>query len=149
MDKKRYLLVAFLGLVITTVAVGASTLAFGGRGNFDSNTNARGQAANVREQRTAPAGQQAIINNDYSAWQQAMTTQVVELRQRASDLETKINQDTFNKIVQAHELLQAGKQDEAKVIFDELGVFGPFGGSMGHMGRGMGLRANATSTNPQ
>ena len=55
-------------------------------------------------------------------------------------IEAKINQDTFDKLAQAHQLMQDGKRDEAKAIFDELGMFGP----MGHMGgRGMGRPADA------
>ncbi|MFA5126818.1 MAG: hypothetical protein WC465_02330 [Patescibacteria group bacterium] len=143
MDKKRYLLVAFLGLLITTVAVGATTLAFGGRANLGANGNS--QTWPAKEQRQAPANMQAITNNDYNSWAASMTTRVAEMRQQASDLEAKINQETFNKLVQAHELMQAGKQDEAKAIFDELGMFGPFGGRMGD--KGMGHGPNAASTN--
>ena len=120
-----------MGLLITTalttVAVQAAGLGMGGpRG--EANTDNR------------PKVQQAIINNDYSAWAADMTAQVADMRQRASDLEAKINQDTFNKLTQAHQLMQDGKVNEAKIIFDELGMFGP----MGHMGgRGMGHSINA------
>lgn len=124
MSKKQYLLVAFLGLVLTTVIVSSTTLAFGGRRADDANNENRGQV------------QQAIENKDYTAWQTAMTTQVAEIRQRATDLEAKINQATFDKLTQAHQLMQDGKRDEAKAIFDEIGVFGP----MGHMGKGMGFK---------
>lgn len=131
MNKKQYLLVAFLGLLLTTAIVAATSLAFGGqRGNFE-------------EQQKV---QQAIVANDYTAWQQAMITQVATIRQEASDLELKINQDTFNKLIQAQQLMKDGKRDEAKVIFDELGMFGP----MGHMGgRGMGRSGSLpTATAP-
>lgn len=140
MNKKRYLLVAILGLLLTTATVSATTLAFGGqRGNLN------GFPADTTKERPAvSATQQAIINNDYTTWQQAMTTEVANMRQRASDLEAKINQDTFNKLTQAHQLMQAGKRDEAKAIFDELGIFGP----MGHM-RGMGFRGNAAASSSQ
>jgi len=140
MDKKQYLSVAVLGLLVTTLAVSASTFAFGGRGM------GAGKMAGVddAQRQKIEAVQQSITNNDYSAWQTAVTARVAEMRQQATDLEAKINQDTFNKLTQAHQLMQDGKRDEAKVIFDELGMFGP----MGHMGgkgmsQGMGLKAEA------
>lgn len=129
MEKKQYLLAAFLGLLVTTAVVASTSFAFGNKPDTNVKIN------DDREQ-----VQQAITNNDYSAWASAMTTRVTEIRQQATDLEAKINQDTFNKLTQAHQLMQAGKTDEAKAIFDELGMFGP-GMGKGHMdGRGMGMR---------
>lgn len=123
MNKKQYLLVAFLGLLFTTAIVSSTTLALGGKRADDANSENRGQV------------QQAIEDKDFTTWQTAMTAQVAEIRQRATDLESKINQTTFDKLTQAHQLMQDGKRDEARAIFDELGVFGP----MGHMGKGMGM----------
>lgn len=129
MEKKQYLLAAFLGLLVTTLVVSSTSFAFGGKRSDDNKLN------DNREQ-----VQTAITNNDFTAWQTAMTTRVAEMRQQATDLESKINQDTFNKISQAHQLMQAGKTAEAKAIFDEIGMFGPMG--QGHMGggKGMGMR---------
>jgi TolA-binding protein len=142
MGKKQYLLVAVLGLILTTAAVSATTFAFGGRG-----MGAGLQADDAKRQQN-DAVQQSITNNDYNAWQQAMTTRVTEMRQQATDLETKINQDTFNKLTQAHKLMQDGKRDEAKAIFDELGMFGPMGHMGGRgMGQGMGPKAEVPANN--
>ena len=128
MEKKQYLLVAFLGLLVTTAVVASTSFAFGGRSD---------DAVKINDDRQQV--QQAITNNDYSAWQTAMTARVAEIRQQTTDLEAKINQDTFNKVSQAHQLMQDGKVDEAKAIFEELGMFGPMGN--GHMGgRGLGMR---------
>ncbi len=137
MNKKQYLLTAFLGLLVTTLLVSSTSFAFGARRVDEAKFDAD------REQ-----VQTAINSNDYSTWASAMTTRVAEMRQQATDLEAKINQDTFNKLTQAHQLMQAGKYDEAKVIFDELGMFGP-GMGKGHMGsRGMGMgAANAQNQN--
>jgi TolA-binding protein len=142
MGKKQYLLVAVLGLILTTAAVSATTFAFGGRG-----MGAGLQADDAMRQQIDTV-QQSITNNDYNAWQQAMTTRVTEMRQQATDLETKINQDTFNKLTQAHQLMQDGKRDEAKAIFDELGMFGPMGHMGGRgMGQGMGPKAEVPANN--
>ncbi len=130
MEKKQYLLAAFLGLLVTTLVVSSTSFAFGGK---------RGDDASVNDNREQV--QTAITNNDYSAWASAMTTRVAEMRQQATDLESKINQDTFNKLTQAHQLMQAGKTAEAKAIFDEVGVFGAMGqGHMGGAGKGVGMR---------
>ncbi len=138
MNKKQYLLAAFLGLLVTTLAVSSTTLAFGGK----SNSTGNGTVDNDNRAQV----QQAITNNDYTTWSSAMTTRVSEMRQQATDLEAKINQDTFNKLTQAHQLMQDGKYDEAKAIFDELGMFGPGMGN-GHMeGRGMGMRGQGLGT---
>ncbi len=142
MGKKQYLLVAVLGLILTTAAVSATTFAFGGRG-----MGAGLQADDAMRQQIDTV-QQSITNNDYNAWQQAMTTRVTEMRQQATDLEAKINQDTFNKLTQAHKLMQDGKRDEAKAIFDELGMFGPMGHMGGRgMGQGMGPKAEVPANN--
>lgn len=131
MNKKQYFLVAVLGLLITTALTSVAVQA-AGRG--------MGSPRNTVSDDNRPQVQQAIVDNNYNTWATAMTTQVADMRQRASDMEAKINQDTFDKLVQAHQLMQDGKRDEAKAIFDELGMFGP----MGHMGgRGMGRPADA------
>lgn len=135
MEKKQYLLAAFLGLLVTTLVVSSTSFAFGGKRSGDAQVN------DNREQ-----VQTAITNKDFTAWQTAMNTRVVEMRQQATDLESKINQDTFNKLTQAHELMQAGKTTEAKAIFEEIGMFGPMG--QGHMeSRGMGMKGQGFGVN--
>ena len=136
MEKKQYLLAAFLGLLVTTLVVSSTSFAFGGQRSDDTKLN------DNREQ-----VQTAITNKDYATWASTMTTRVSQMRQQATDLESKINQDTFNKLTQAHELMQAGKTAEAKVIFDEIGMFGPMGqGHMGGAGKGMGMRGQGLGT---
>ncbi len=138
MNKKQYLVVGVLGLLITTLTVSATTFAFGGK-RVGLDDAKRQQVGEV---------QQAITDNDYTAWQTAMTERVVEMRQQATDMEVRINQDTFNKLTQAHQLMQDGKRDEAKVIFDELGMFGPMGRMGGKgMGQGMGFKAETPINN--
>jgi hypothetical protein len=134
MEKKQYLLAAFLGLLVTTLVVSSTTLAFGGKNNGTGNVNG------VVDNDSRAQVQTAITNNDFATWQTAMTARVTEMRQQATDLESKINQDTFNKLSQAHQLMQAGKTDEAKAIFDELGMFGPGMGKGRMDGKGMGMR---------
>ncbi|MDD2807140.1 MAG: hypothetical protein PHW95_01285 [Patescibacteria group bacterium] len=86
-----------------------------------------------------------IANNDYNAWSQEMTRQVTDLRQRATDLESKINQATFDKLKQAHELMQSGDRTGAQQIFDELGIGGPRHGLMGFKGHFHGPKPDITT----
>ncbi len=83
------------------------------------------------------AMQSAIENNDFSAWKTAMENRVTQKQQHLSDLSGKINEDTFNKMVTAHQLRQEGKTDEARAIMEEMGFQQGRGGK--GMGMGMGL----------
>jgi len=65
---------------------------------------------------------QAIENNDYEAWKTLMADKPM--------ITDKITQENFNKMVEAHQLMQAGKFDEARQIQKDSGV------GFGH-GRGM------------
>ena len=67
-----------------------------------------------------------------------MADKVTVIRQQADKLESTISQDTFNKIVQAYQLIKEGKTDEAKAIYQQLGLIGPGPRGMGMM-RGLHL----------
>lgn len=70
----------------------------------------------------------AIETKDYEAFKLAVGyTKMAE----AIDSEAK-----FNQLVEAHELREAGKHDEAREIMEELGLPGKFGKGMGEHGRG-------------
>ncbi|MDD4761870.1 MAG: hypothetical protein PHZ25_02525 [Candidatus Pacebacteria bacterium] len=57
--------------------------------------------------------EKALENNDYSSWKSLVEGQKIT--------ET-INEQNFSRFAEAHKLLSEGKQDEAKVIFEELGL---------------------------
>jgi len=81
------------------------------------------------------AVREAVANNDYEAWKTAMEESVVN---RLDELEGKINEGTFNKLVEAHQAMESGDMDKAKEIRDELGFpGGPGRHRGGGMGRGM------------
>lgn len=101
------------------------------------------EAANLAQQLGLPGRQgqgaadkqemkQAIESGDYNAWKTALENRVSAKQQHLSDLSGKINEDTFNKMVEAHNLRQAGKNDEARAIMEGLGM------PEGRGGRGMG-----------
>jgi len=118
MKKSYYLAVAILGLLITTGAVSLISLAATG----ETGTPPPGRAGNP------PIMRQAIIDGDYDTWATAMQEEVTALRQRADEMEGKINQDTFNKLQEANKLMQNGDTEGARAIFKELEMKGPFHG---------------------
>ena len=122
MPKTYYFAVAVLGLLITTAAVGIVSFAQTTADTTQPDFRAKHQEFN-----------QAIIDGDYETWSENMRQRVEDLRTYATQLESQINQDTFDQLTAAHQLMQEGKPDEARTIFEELGMPGPLGhhGMMG------------------
>ncbi|MFC1617856.1 hypothetical protein ACFL2B_01095 [Patescibacteria group bacterium] len=85
---------------------------------------------------------QAVQNNDFAAWKTAMEDNVIK---RLEDLESKINEDTFNELVRAHNLMQEGKRDEAKQIHEDLGL----SGGPGMHGQGLGQKKGMNGSRGQ
>ncbi len=87
----------------------------------------KGQGAADKE-----AMKTAIESGDYNAWKTAMANRVTQKQQHLNDLSGKINEDTFNKMVEAYKLRQDGKTDEAKTIMEGLGLPEGRGHGMGN-----------------
>ncbi len=122
MSKNYYLAIAVLGLIITTAVVGISTFA---QTTADQTTKPNFIAKHQELK-------QAITDGDYETWAELMHQKVEDLRTQATKLESQINQDTFDQLTTAHELMQQGNVEEASAIFKELGPPGP--GPLGHRG---------------
>ncbi|MBU1202779.1 hypothetical protein KKH39_01920 [Patescibacteria group bacterium] len=127
---KLYILSSFLGLVVTTLVVSNIASAHWGNpsveGQLTPNTE-RFQA--MQTERDAMVS--AIENRDYQAWKE-----IVDSRPHITDY---INESNFDKFAQMHELMMAGKLEEAQAVRDELGLpdamFGGQGiGKGSHMG---------------
>jgi TolA-binding protein len=139
MKQSYYLTAMVLGLLITTAAV--STASFAATANNNGNiTNEGSNKANFRGQ--GPEIQQAISQNDYSAWEKAMREKVRAMRDQADKIEQTITQDNFNKLISAHQLMAQGKTEEAKAIFEELGLKGI---ELRNKGFGQGFHAGQNS----
>ena len=136
MPKNHYLMAAILGLIITTAVVSVTTFA---------QTNATALRPNFIEHR--PELRQAMTDGDYESWSEMMKEKVERLRTHATELENKINQSTFDRLTEAHQLMQEGKIDEAKAVFEELGMPGPAGhrGMKGIKGMSGGWRQAAAA----
>lgn len=103
---------AVLSLIITG-GIAATSNAFTPNEAARPNWN----QANVQRQDHPQRDQmkQILADGDYDAWAELMA-------QRPNFDENLINLETFNKLVQAHELFEAGSTEEAKAIMEELGL---------------------------
>ncbi len=122
MKKTYYLTIAGLGLLLTTAIVGASSFAsnsFNGETESQRNKFEHKFSAQHRQEIS-----QAINEKNYSAWSETMKQKVQDMRGHIDKMQESINQETFDKIILARQLMTEGKTDEAKAIFQELGVNG-------------------------
>jgi hypothetical protein len=129
---------AAAALIVTTAVVAGISNASSFRGT-GAETGTRtgigagmGMGKGMMNQENREAMESALESNDYNAWKAAAG----ETRMAES-----VTAENFSKFASAHELMQAGKTDEAEAIFTELGI--DMGGKgMGRhgadSGRGMG-----------
>ena len=109
-----YLTAAALGVVTTTALVSLTTFAHPGDA---TTTNPMAERHQLMVS--------TFDDNNYDGWAAQMREQVATMRARADALEANINEGTFAKLREAHQLLADGKVDEAKTIFESLGMSGP------------------------
>ena len=127
-----YAAAAVLGLAITTAIFGVTSFAA-------SDNNAPPTWSQHHQEM-----HQAIIDGNYDSWASAMQEKVDLMRQQANEMEGIINQETFNKIQEAQQLMQSGDTQGAKAIFEELGLKGGYGfvGRGFHKGMHLGCQTN-------
>ncbi|PIZ74763.1 hypothetical protein COY07_00160 [Candidatus Peregrinibacteria bacterium CG_4_10_14_0_2_um_filter_43_11] len=114
-------ILAALVIVVTTSFLKVSA-------NDDSTSSNRFARPQMQGQHQAIGN--AIAQNDYDTWQSLMSQSPM-----ADKMADKINQATFDKLVEAQKLAQSCDKEGAKAIFDELGLKGPRGGwEKGHQG---------------
>jgi len=106
-----YLTAAALGVVTTTALVSLTTFAHPGDATATKPMIEHHQAM-----------MQAFSDNDYESWAAQLREQAAAMRTRADALEANINEETFAKLQGAHQLLADGRVDEAKAIFESLGM---------------------------
>lgn len=128
---KFYVSSSVAGLIITTLAVG--TLASAGNGDAQSR---REQFQNNRSEMS-----RIMEDNDYNAWQSNMNERVNQMRQRADDLSKMINEDKFNIMRQAHQLMQNNEIDQAKQLLEnnDITMMGAVNKFNGRNDRPMGI----------
>jgi hypothetical protein len=118
-----------------TLTLGATALVLGGLLMLPGSVDAyRGdpsvEGPDCTEERHQEM-EQAFEDNDYQAWQNLM--------QGKGRVTQVVNEDNFAQFVQAHQLAEEGKIDEARQIRQELGL--GLGDGSGHgqqKGQGMG-----------
>lgn len=83
---------------------------------------------------------EAIANQDYAAWKAAMDEAV---NKRGHQKEITIDEDTFAKLVAAHQARESGDHEKAREIHKELGFpGGPHKGNGQGLGKGFGNSAD-------
>ncbi|PIZ56887.1 hypothetical protein COY23_02240, partial [bacterium (Candidatus Torokbacteria) CG_4_10_14_0_2_um_filter_35_8] len=124
------------GVLIAVTALALGSLFFNSLPTITSAAEEKQDNSEIVEKCTQMAKrkqemQDIFENNDYNAWKSLMNEKVKNLRERADKIEQSITEENFAKLVEAHKLMKEGKDEEAKKIFDELGV-----PSLGFGGRG-------------
>ena len=85
------------------------------RGTMDANQpNFRGPRAGGDMAKNMEVAKTALDNNDYTAWLETVGTD--------SPIAEKITVENFPKLVEAHNLMQAGNFEEARQIRSDLGL---------------------------
>lgn len=127
-NKKALITFASIAL-LATVGITTSYAA----GNFGDKEDFKAQMEERRDQM-----QQIFQDQDFSAWQAQMQERASEIEQQAQNIRNNATQENFDRLVQAHQLMQAGDQKAAREIMDQLhedGGFGPMmGGRFDHKG---------------
>lgn len=112
---------AAAALIVTTAVVAGISNASSVRGSGGGFGTGMGMGKGMMNQENREAMESALENNDYNAWKEAAgETRMAE----------GVTAENFSKFASAHELMQAGKTDEAKAVFTEMGI------AMGGKGRG-------------
>jgi len=128
MNKKYYLGIAAVALLITSIGVTAIANA----SELKSTSQQRFMQADRAEHQNEMKG--IMENGDYSAWQTLMQTRATSMEERLNELKANINEETFANMQKIHELRASGDLEGAKALAEELNL--PMGGQK-MMGRSM------------
>lgn len=101
--------------------VGAAVLSLAATAGMTALTQAATPAKidHVRGERL-DAVHQALENNDYTAWSEALANH--------PKAEEFVSEETFAKLQEAHALVEAGDREGAKALLDEAGIHPPKSG---------------------
>ena len=107
---KYYLAVAVVGLLVTTAGVSAIVSADEG----DTQKGTRGNAGHLEKMHVQRDQMDEIFaNKDFAAWQELMADKPSK---------SEVTEENFDQMIKMHELRQAGDEEGAKAIADELGL---------------------------
>jgi len=113
---KYYLAVGLVSLMVTTAAVASITSA--SRDGGDGVRKHKKASSLMSERR------EIIENNDYGAWQEMMNKKADLFDERASKIRGLITEENFNNFMKIHELKMNGNFEEAKALWEEMGLGG-------------------------
>jgi len=120
-SKKKYLVTSIVSVAVLSLLITAGTsFAYSGPGNAPEEIQQKHE-----EMKTI------FDNGDFDAWKADMET-------KANDILDSITEENFDKIVEIHNLKQAGEFEAAKSLAEELDMPMHKGMGGGH-GQGMGI----------
>ena len=111
MKNKKYL-ITFASLALLTTFGAATAYA---AGNFAGNSRFGAQTQQRRLEM-----QQIFENKNFTAWQNQMMERASEMEQKAQFIRNNATRENFNKMVQAHQLMQSGDTEAARKIMQEV-----------------------------
>lgn len=127
MKNSTRIIAAIASVAATTAIVAGATLASTDNASDINNANNKqGWHCQNFSKVDRDAVREALDNNDYNAW--------VAAHKEGLPMLDQVNEENFAKMVEAHELMQAGDKEGAKSIMDELGIEGPRGPRNGERG---------------
>jgi len=136
MNKNKYYLVTgLIGLLVTTAAVASiSSASFGEKYEKKEMHNQEMTEKKTMQMENRGEMKSVFENNDYNTWAEMMNEKVDSFCLKAEEMRGNITEENFDKMVQAHQLIQNGEKDEAMALMKEAG----FGGD--GYGYGSGLK---------
>ncbi|MBT5338677.1 hypothetical protein HN858_04665 [Candidatus Falkowbacteria bacterium] len=115
MNKKYYIAIAVLALMITTVGVSA----FASAGELKSRGNKQ-MSPEMKENRQEM--KTIFENKDYAGWEALMQEKATRMQENLETFKATITEDHFNSMARLHELKASGDMEAAKALAEELGL---------------------------
>jgi len=117
MNKKYYVAVAVVALLITTVGISAIASA----GELGENKSGD---VKVKFQEKHQEMKAIMDNQDYDAWKALMEGKAIKMQEHLDKMKQNISEENFNNLVKLHDLKQAGDFEGAKELAKDLDMPG-------------------------
>lgn len=128
--KNKRTLIAFASIaLLATMGIATSYAA----GSFGDKEEFKAQREEHQQEM-----QQIFEDKDFTSWQGQMMERASEMEERAQQIKDNATQENFDKMIQAHELMQSGDREGAREMMQKVygeQSFGPMNGF--GPGRGM------------
>lgn len=121
-NKKTTLLAAAAAVGLTTTLLGA-TASFAQDATSTATTKDTAHEAMHQEMKTFHDSIETTVKaGDFNAWKDQMLAQNQKMKDQA---DAQVTQENFDTLKKAHDLKEAGKDDEARQLMKDSGLRGP------------------------